>query len=157
MLAYNLPVHLNYPDMPTVAECQLLTAQGKCEEAIGQCRSRLAILQNNSLTLFLPETYQLLAEAYRQADRKEEAINVLEDGLKLSRSMGTVWRKWQLLGTKASLVPRIQASLLRAEAGEYIDFILDHIEDPTQRQSFLEMVTVVTIKGEPEEQYGPKA
>ncbi len=157
MLAYNLPVHLNYPDMPTVAECQLLTAQGKREEAIGQCRSRLAILQNNSLTLFLPETYQLLAEAYRQADRKEEAINVLEDGLKLSRSMGTVWRKWQLLGTKASLVPRIQASLLRAEAGEYIDFILDHIEDPTQRQSFLEMVTVVTIKGEPEEQYGPKA
>ncbi len=156
MRTYDLPVHLNYPDMPTVGECQLLLLQGKMEESILQSSLRLELLQANGLTLFVPETYHLLGEAYRQAGRNDEAISALEDGLSIARATGSIWREWQLLATKASLMPRIQASMLRAEAAKHLDLILENLTDPVLQNSFLNLATVKTVRGEVKELHGPE-
>ena len=131
------PIHLNLPDMPIVAECELLLHRGEFKEAIHVLQQRLEALRSYGLKAFLPETMYLLGKAQRQAGHLNEAISTLEEGLKVSRSLGARWMEWQILAALAGMTTGKQAVRRQAEALEIVNAIAENVSASDLHQSFI--------------------
>jgi tetratricopeptide (TPR) repeat protein len=137
MRAENRPIHLNWPDEVTVAECELPFHRGEYLESIRLLQKRLATLRNYGMNCFLPETVRLLGRALAAADQPDQALITLEEGLQEARSIGSRWTEWRLLVALADLEEGEQAPLWRSEALENVTFIAENVGDSELRQSFL--------------------
>jgi predicted ATPase/class 3 adenylate cyclase len=137
MRAEDRPVHLNRPDMVTVAECQLPLHHSEYLESVHLLEKRLAALRHYGLKCFLPETVCLLGQALAAASQLDQAFSTLGEGLQEARAIGSRWAEWQLLAALAGLKDGEQASLWRAKALENVTFIAESVGDSELRQAFL--------------------
>jgi predicted ATPase/class 3 adenylate cyclase len=130
-------VHLNRPDLVTMAECELPLHRGDYLESIRLLEKRRAALLHYGMNCFLPETVYLLGQALAAANQLDQALSTLEEGLQEARSLGSRWAEWQLLVSLADLKGGQQASLWRAKALECVTFIVENVADPELRHSLL--------------------
>lgn len=137
MRAEDRLIHLNRPDMMTVAECKLPLHRSEYLESIRLLEKRLAALRHYGMNCFLPETFCLLGQAFAAVNQLDQALSTLEEGLQEARSIGSRWAEWQLLVALADLKGGEQASLWRAKALECVTFIAENVGDSELRQSFL--------------------
>ena len=137
MRAEDRLIHLNRPDMMTMAECILPLHRGEYVESIRLLEKRLAALRHFGMNCFLPEMFYLLGQAFAAVNQLDQALITLEEGLQEARSIGSRWAEWQLLVALADLKGGEQASLLRAKAMENTTFIAENIGDSELRQTFL--------------------
>jgi predicted ATPase/class 3 adenylate cyclase len=135
----NHPVHINQPDMASMAEIELFYYRGDYQNARQLLEERLALLRNYSMKADEPETAYLLGKVFQATGQPEKAIGSLEDSLKVARSMAARWWIWQILAALAELTRGVaQAAAYRAEAVEIVQLIAGKASEVDLDHSFLE-------------------
>lgn len=93
-----------YHAMASVLKGWTLSEQQRSHEGIEQINAGLAALVATGTELVRPHFLLLLAEALRKAGRRDEALDVLEQALKLTQQTGEVYYSAELFRVKGELL-----------------------------------------------------
>jgi tetratricopeptide (TPR) repeat protein len=138
-------VHIVQPDMPPLAEIDLLFYRGDYQMAGQLLEERLLLLRSYGMKADMPETTYLLGKVYQASNQPEKAISSLEESLTLARSMEARWAIWQILAALAELTKGEKAVGYRAEAVEIVQYIAGRAGEVELDQSFLARPEVKTL------------
>jgi tetratricopeptide (TPR) repeat protein len=133
----NKPIHINQPDMASMAEIELSFYRGDYQMAGQLLEERLVALRSFGMKADIPETTTLLGKVYQATNQPEKAISTLEDSLTVARSMEARWQIWQILAALADLTSGEQALGYRVEAVEIVELIAGKASEFELDQSFL--------------------
>jgi class 3 adenylate cyclase/tetratricopeptide (TPR) repeat protein len=123
-----------------IRQCQiyLLIADARWEQALAAIQELLDYIERVELLIFRPETLLMKGMVLEQLGQRDQAREVLKQGLSESEAMGERRMRWKLLAALAGLSENdSEAEAFGAAAAEAINFLADRAGREAHRVSFL--------------------
>jgi predicted ATPase/class 3 adenylate cyclase len=138
---------------PLIAYLQVAVLEGigKLREALDLTQRNLQAMAAGGLQLFKPDLLVLEAKAQMGLGRPEEAWDSLHAALDAAEEIGSMRGMLQALPPLLELSPQLgnegQTARLARKAADLMQFMSDNIEEPSLRESFLNLPEVKLMRG----------
>ena len=131
------------------AQGELALAEGDYATAVEVSNDFLASNMANVLHAYAPYLQHLKARALLAQGDAKVAKTVLEEGRAAAEGLGSRWILWEILArlaeVEAELGDQAEATRLRIQAREIVDFIAEHAGSDELRESFLRRQAVQSL------------
>jgi tetratricopeptide (TPR) repeat protein len=127
-----------------VAQGRLALARKDPAQALAVLDTFLEDILKSNANQYLAEVLFLKGQAHLLKGEGDLAKDAFEQARLAAEALGSLRLLWQILATTAGIEPDSgKSSLLKSEAREIIQFIVDHIHNNDMKSQFLQLTTTV--------------